>query len=539
MSKTTAAPVTPDVQDDHTVAAPPVAGSALPPAVEMRGVTKRFPGVLANDNVTFSVAPGEIHALLGENGAGKSTLMSILAGLYRANEGEIFINGRVVDFNTPRDAIAAGVGMVHQHFMLVPVQTVAENIFLGMRDVPFVLNYRQMAKEVKRIGEEHQMPVDPNARIWQLSVGEQQRVEIIKMLSRGAQVLILDEPTAVLTPQETEGFFRTLRSMAKSGKTIIFISHKLDEVLAIADRVTVLRGGKLVATTSTAGMTKPQLASLMVGREVLFRLEKPPHTPGEVRLELKSVSALDNKGLRALRDISLQVRAGEIVGVAGVAGNGQSELAEVVTGMRPLITGSIEVDGRTLATNTPIQSIEAGVAYVPEDRNKVGSAANLSVSDNLAIKSYRNPPLSGKFFLKRKKMREQAQKSVQRFSILTPSVDQPVRKLSGGNLQKVILAREIGSQPRVLIASYPTRGLDIGATESVRKILLEERNDGAAILLISEELDEIFGISDTIVVLYEGEIMGVLPAQTADRQQVGLMMAGRSATMPSESTGAA
>ncbi len=494
----------------------------------MRSITKRFPGVVANDNVSFSVAPGEIHALLGENGAGKSTLMSILAGLYKANEGEIAINGRVVEFNTPRDAIVAGVGMVHQHFMLVPVQTVAENIFLGMRDLPFVLNYKQMAQEVVRIGAEHQMPVDPNARIWQLSVGEQQRVEIIKMLSRGAQVLILDEPTAVLTPQETEGFFRTLRSMAAAGKTIIFISHKLDEVLSIADRVTVLRGGKLVATVPTAGMTKPQLASLMVGREVLFRLEKPAHTPGEVRLALREVSALDNKGLRALHNVSLQVRSGEIVGVAGVAGNGQSELAEVITGLRPLASGSILVEGKALAADRPIQSIEAGIAYIPEDRNKTGSAPNLSVSDNLAIKAYRKPPLSGGIFLKRKIMRAKAQESVREFSILTPSVDQPVRKLSGGNLQKVILAREIGSQPSVLVASYPTRGLDIGATEAVRKILLAERNAGAAILLISEELDEIFGISDTIIVLYEGEIMGVLPAESANRQEVGLMMAGHS-----------
>jgi len=505
----------------------------------MRGITKRFPGVIANDNVSFSVAPGEIHALLGENGAGKSTLMSILAGLYKANEGEIAINGRAVEFNTPRDAIAAGVGMVHQHFMLVPVQTVAENIFLGMRDLPFLLNYRQMAQEVKRIGAEHQMPIDPNARIWQLSVGEQQRVEIIKMLSRGAQVLILDEPTAVLTPQETEGFFRTLRSMAAAGKTIIFISHKLDEVLAIADRVTVLRGGKLVATVPTAGMTKPQLASLMVGREVLFRLEKPPHTPGAVRLALREVSALDNKGLRALHNISLQVRSGEIVGVAGVAGNGQSELAEIIAGLRPLASGVIEVDALPLTADAPIHAIEAGIAYVPEDRNKTGSAPNLSVSDNLAVKSYRKPPLSGAIFLKRKAMRETAQESVRTFSILTPSVDQPVRKLSGGNLQKVILAREIGSQPRVLVASYPTRGLDIGATEAVRKILLAERNAGAAILLISEELDEIFGISDTIIVLYEGEIMGVLPAQNADRQQVGLMMAGRSHSESSTPTASA
>lgn len=509
-----------------TTTSPLSAHTGAPPAVEMRAITKRFPGVVANDNVSFTVGKGEIHALLGENGAGKSTLMSVLAGLYKANEGEILIDGRVVDFGSPRDAIAAGVGMVHQHFMLVPVQTVAENIFLGMRDVPLVLNYKKMAAEVQRIGAEHQMPVDPNARIWQLSVGEQQRVEIIKMLFRGAQVLILDEPTAVLTPQETEGFFRTLRSMAASGKTIIFISHKLDEVLAIADRITVLRGGKVVSTVAAKGMTKPQLASLMVGREVLFRLDKPAAQLGDVRLSLKGVSAIDNKGLPALRELSLSVRSGEIVGIAGVAGNGQSELAEIITGLRPATTGSIEVNGAVLPTNSPRKAIEAGVAYVPEDRNKVGSAPNLSVSDNLAIKNYRLPAQSGRFVLKRKRMDANAKAAVADYRIATPSIAQPARKLSGGNLQKVILAREISSAPKVLVAAYPTRGLDIGAMENVRKILLQERSDGAAILLISEELDEIFGISDTIVVLYEGRVMETIPAERANREVVGMLMAG-------------
>lgn len=504
----------------------PSAPAAAPPAVDMRSIVKRFPGVLANDHVNFSVRKGEIHALLGENGAGKSTLMNILSGLYRPNEGTIVINGRPVEFNSPRDAIAAGVGMVHQHFMLVPVQSVAENIFLGLRSTPYFLNTQAMATEVERIGGQYGMPVDPTAKIWQLSVGEQQRVEIIKMLYRGAEVLVLDEPTAVLTPQETEGFFRTLRSMTAAGKTIIFISHKLDEVLSIADRITVLRGGKVVATVEAREMTKPQLASLMVGREVLFRLEKPECRPGEPRLRLVDVEALNNKGLPALRKLSLTVRSGEIVGIAGVAGNGQRELAEVICGLRPLKGGRVEVCGKPVTNAAPIVMIREGVAYVPEDRSTTGSAPNLTIADNISIKSYRDAPVASGFTVRRSTMRDIAADLIQRFAISAPGPQTPVRKLSGGNLQKVILAREISHQHQVLIAAYPTRGLDIGATEGVRKILLDERNQGAAILLISEELDEIFGISDRVAVIYEGRIMGELPTESADREHVGLMMAG-------------
>lgn len=499
---------------------------AVPPAFEMRGITKRFPSVLANADITFSAVKGEVHALLGENGAGKSTLMNILCGLYQPDEGEIFIDGRRVNFHSPRDAIRAGVGMVHQHFMLVPPQTVAENVILGLTGVGFVLDTRRIEREVERIGAQFGLPVDPRAYIWQLSVGEQQRVEIIKLLYRGAQILILDEPTAVLTPQETTALFRTLREMTAAGKTIVLISHKLDEVLSIADRITVLRQGRHIATVDAQGMTKAQLAGLMVGREVLFQLEKPPAQIGEPRLTLHRVSALNDKGLPALRELSLTVHAGEIVGVAGVAGNGQRELAEVICGLRPTESGSIDISSRTVTNAPPIVMIEAGIAYVPEDRSTTGSAPDLSISENLALKNYRKPEMGGRFFLSRKAMREQALRLIRQFNIATPSPETPARLLSGGNLQKVILAREIAQQPLVTIAAYPTRGLDVGATETVRQILLEERNKGAAILLISEDLDEILALSDRIAVLFEGRIVGEVASDAVDLEQIGLMMAG-------------
>ncbi len=498
-------------------------------AVEMRNIVKRFPGVVANDHVHFAARWGEVHALLGENGAGKSTLMSILSGLYHPDEGEIFIDGQRVVFHSPRDAIRAGVGMVHQHFMLVPSHSVAENVILGLQEVGLTLNPRRIEEEVRRIGEQYGLPVDPRARVWQLSVGEQQRVEIIKMLYRGARILILDEPTAVLTPQEVEQLFRTLRAMAEAGKTVIFISHKLDEVLSIADRITVLRDGHTVATVEAQQVTKAELARLMVGREVLFHVEKTPAQPGKPRLVLRNVHALDDKGLPALRGLSLTVREGEIVGIAGVAGNGQRELAEVVCGLRPVLSGEIEVDGRPLANVSPIVAIQAGVAYIPEDRIGVACAPNLSVAENMALKSYRVPPIGGRFFMNRSVMYAQARELVERFRIATPSVMVPARKLSGGNLQKLILAREVARTPRVLIAAYPTRGLDVGATEAVRQLLIEERDGGVAVLLISEDLDEIFMLSDRIAVMYEGEIVGEMPAEEADLETVGLLMAGEQA----------
>jgi general nucleoside transport system ATP-binding protein len=496
------------------------------PALEMRHITKHFPGVLANDDVSFDARRGEVHALLGENGAGKSTLMNILCGLYRPDSGAILVNGQPVEFHSPRDAIKAGVGMVHQHFMLVASQSVAENVILGLHQKSFVLDTTQIEADVARIGEEFGLPVDPRAKVWQLSVGEQQRVEIIKLLYRGAQILILDEPTAVLTPQETEAFFHTLREMTAAGKTIILISHKLDEVIAIADRITVLRGGRQVATVENKGLTKSKLASLMVGREVLFRVEKPSAKLGEVRLTMKEVSAYNDKGILALRGLSLQLRSGEIVGVAGVAGNGQREMAEVICGLRPSDGGVIDISSRQVTNAPPVVMIEAGIAYVPEDRSATGSAPNLSVAENLALKNYRTLGQGGRFFLSRRAMREQAEKLIRQYNIATPSPETSARLLSGGNLQKVILARELAQHPLVTIAAYPTRGLDVGATENVRRILVNERNQGAAILLISEDLDEIFAISDRIVVLFEGRIVGEMGAEAADLDQIGLMMAG-------------
>lgn len=496
------------------------------PAFAMQGITKRFPGVVANDRVTFSAMPGEVHALLGENGAGKSTLMNVLSGLYQADEGEIVVHGRRVTFHSPRDAIQAGIGMVHQHFMLVPSQTVAENIILGQPGMPFIRQMGRIEAAVRKLGEQYGLPIDPRAYIWQLSVGEQQRVEILKMLYRGADILILDEPTAVLTPQETEGLFQTLRDMTKAGKSIIFISHKLDEVLAIADQVTVLRAGKSMATVPAQGMTKAELARLMVGREVLFQVDKEAAQPGPARLRLQDVSALDDKKLPALRKLSLTVHAGEIVGVAGVAGNGQRELAEVICGLRPTTAGEVAITAQTLTNASPLAMIEAGVAYVPEDRSATGSAPNLSVAENLILKQYRAATYGRGIFLNRRALAKQAVRLVEEYAISTPTVRTAARKLSGGNLQKVILAREIGGNPAVLVAAYPTRGLDVGAIENVRRILINGRDQGMAVLLISEDLDEIFSIADRIVVLYEGQIMGEMAGTEADRETIGLMMAG-------------
>lgn len=495
-------------------------------AVEMKGIVKRFPGVIANDRVDFAVRPGEIHALLGENGAGKTTLMNVLNGLYRPEAGEVFVNGRPVHFNSPRDAIRSGIGMVHQHFMLVPTQTVAENLILGQHWPRFFINYQEVEARIAELSKQFGMAVDPGAKIWQLSVGEQQRVEILKMLYQGAKILIMDEPTAVLTPQEVEELFKTLNNMTAAGHTIIFISHKLDEVVEISHRVTVLRRGKAVALVETAETSKAELARLMVGREVLFRVEKKAAEPGRTVLVLSNVSCLSDRGLPCLRELSLEVKAGEIVGIAGVAGNGQTELAEVVTGLRDVTGGHIEVLEHNITNKPATAAIGQGVAYIPADRNRVGSAPNLSVAENLIMKKYRRPPVSQGWAINLGTMKEQARRLVEEFNISTPGVETPARTLSGGNLQKLILAREFSDDPNVIMAVYPSRGLDVGATESVHRLLIEERDRGAAVLLISEDLDELLSLSDRIVVLYEGRIMGEVPPEDGRVEEIGLMMAG-------------
>ncbi len=496
-------------------------------AVEMRDIVKRFPGVVANDHVTFLARRGEIHALLGENGAGKSTLMNILSGLYTPEEGKILINGREVIFHSPKDAIEAGVGMVHQHFRLVPTLTVVENVVLGLDDPKFRLNLENAKAQIRALSEQYGLKIDPDAFIWQLSVGEQQRVEIIKALYRGAQILILDEPTAVLTPQETEELFKTLRSMAEKGHTLIFISHKLDEVMAIADRVTVLRQGRVVATVNIEEVTKEKLAEMMVGRPVIFRIDKPTIVPGKEVLRVENLHVRNDKGLPALNGISFIVREHEIVGIAGVSGNGQAELAEALYGLRPIEEGRLYLYGREITHASTRDIIREGVAQIPEDRHKEGSLGNMSLSENLIMKNYRRKPVARGPLIDWHYVRQFARDLVKRFNIMAPSIQTKARLLSGGNLQKLILARELSSDPGLIIAMHPTQGLDVGATEAVRKQLIEERNKGAGILLISEDLDEVMQLSDRILVIYEGEIMGEVPADKADRNEIGLMMAGQ------------
>jgi len=499
-------------------------------AVEMHDIVVRFPGVLANDRANLTLKKGEIHALLGENGAGKSTLMNVLAGLYKQSAGILKVNGEVVNFNSPRDAINKGIGMVHQHFMLVPTQTVTENILLGLNDPKFNLNLAKYDKKILELEEQFGLSVAPDAKIWQISVGEQQRVEILKMLYRGANILIMDEPTAVLAPQEIDELMETMRAMTTQGKSIIFISHKLNEVTAVADRVTVLRKGVVTAEGIDAkGLTPQKLAQLMVGREVVFSVKRKPQTPGDIVLSVKDVEAMNDKGMPALRKISLDVRKGEILGIAGVAGNGQSELAEVITGLRPC-TGSIKLHGVDVANCPPRISIQQGLAHIPEDRSKVGSAPNLSITDNTIMKCYRKDPIGSRWAVNFTRARDFARKLKNKYDILAPSVRTPARNLSGGNLQKVILAREISGQPEILVAVQPTRGLDVGAIEAIQTLLLEQRETGAAILLISEELEELFSLSDRIAVVFEGEIMGTVLTEKTNINEVGLMMTGKKLT---------
>jgi general nucleoside transport system ATP-binding protein len=502
----------------------------MPPAVQLRGITKRFPGVVANDAVDFEAAEGEVHALLGENGAGKSTLSNILTGLYRPDEGEILLRGAPVSFHSPRDALDAGICMVHQHFRLVPPFTVAENVILGDHrgeGKKLMVHPGRIERRVAELGERYRIAVDPRARVWQLSLGEQQRVEILKALYREARILILDEPTAVLTPQEADSLFETLRVMADEGRTIVFISHKLHEVKAVSDRVTVLRGGKTVDTVETKDATQRSLAALMVGREVALaeRVEHAGEIGGPV-LEVRELWAAGDRGGDALRGVSLTVRGGEIVAIAGVAGNGQRELAETVTGMRSAARGEVIVDGKRLRAGDARTAIRAGVAHVPEDRLTTGVAPSLSIAANVVLKSYRGSSVTRGPLLRLRAIRDHAAALIKRYDVRGGGPELPARRLSGGNLQKVVLAREFHGSPRVLVVASPTRGLDVAAIETVHRYLREAAADGVGVLLISEDLDEIRALADRIFVIYEGALVGELDARTSTVEEIGLLMAG-------------
>ncbi len=495
--------------------------------LRMEGITKRFPGVLANDRINLEVRKGEIHTLLGENGAGKTTLMNVLYGLYQPQEGRIYLRGQEVTIDSPRKAIELGIGMVHQHFMLIPVFTVTDNIILGsLSSRELLLDTTQAERRILELSQQYGLNIDPRARIWQLSVGIQQRVEIIKALYRGADLLILDEPTAVLTPQETQELFAILRSLAEQGNSIIFITHKLNEVMAVSDRVTVLRDGRVVDTLETAHTNPTELACMMVGREVVLQVTKKAVERGEVVLEVRNLRALSNRKLEALRGLSFALQRGEILGIVGVDGNGQSELAEALIGLRPAIEGQILVKGVDMTNRSPIDFIRAGVSCIPDDRKGTGSIGDFNLAENFVLQTYELPPFAQGPVLNRQIIGGYADRLIAEYDIRTPGKEVLAKSLSGGNLQKLILARELSREPEILIAMQPTRGLDVGATEFVYKRLLEQRSKGTAILLISTELNEVLALSDRLGVIYEGEIVDIIPAEEAVVDEIGLMMAG-------------
>jgi simple sugar transport system ATP-binding protein len=497
------------------------------PVLEVRGLTKRFPGVLANDHISLKLYKGEILSLLGENGAGKSTLMNLIYGLYSPDEGEILVNGRPVKIENPNDAIALGIGMVHQHFQLVPVLTVTENVMLGNESVsgPF-LNRRAARNRILEISQQYGLEVDPDALIHDLPVGVQQRVEIIKALYRNADILILDEPTAVLTPQEADGLFDIMRTLQARGVSMIFISHKLREVLDICQQVVVLRGGRVVGSADPTLATEADLASLMVGREVILTVDKQPANPGEPELIVRDLVVNDDRDLQAVRGVNLEVRAGEILGIAGVQGNGQTELIEAITRLRSVVSGHILIGGKDVTHASPRAVTEAGVAHVPEDRQKNGMVLGFPVKDNIALQSYYQPPYSHGISTDEDAIIEASQRLVKQYDVRTPDVFTKISSLSGGNQQKAIVAREFSRDNRLLIAAQPTRGLDVGSIEFIHSQIIRMRDAGTAVLLVSAELDEILSLSDRVAVMYAGQIIGVLPIEEADRATVGLLMAG-------------
>ncbi len=500
----------------------------MPPILELDGITKRFPGVLANDHIHLTLEQGEIHALLGENGAGKTTLMNILYGLYHPDEGRIIVRGKPVKIDTPSEAIRLGIGMVHQHFMLIPVFTVTENVMLGEETLTrgIFLDRAAVAARIRDISAQYGLQVDPDAYVKDLSVGAQQRVEILKILYRRADILILDEPTAVLTPQEVEELFKVIRSLVARGVSIIFISHKLKEVMAIADRITVLRDGRVVGTTRPAETSPAALARMMVGREVILTVDKPPARPGDVVLDVNDLHVLDDRQQPRVSGVSFQVRAGEILGIAGVQGNGQTELVEALTGLRPIAQGRVTILGHDTTRATPRHILQHGVAHIPEDRQRDGLVLTFPVADNLVLNTYYLPPFARGIQIDERTVFASATQRVQQFDIRTSSIHTLAANLSGGNQQKVIVAREFTRPIQLLIASQPTRGLDVGSIEYIHQRIVEMRAQGCAVLLVSPELDEILSLSDRIAVMYRGKIMDTLPASQATPEKLGLLMAG-------------
>ncbi len=498
-------------------------------AVEMKGITKIFGSLVANDNVDLKIEKGHIHALLGENGAGKTTLMNILYGLYTAEFGEIFLHGKKVEINEPKDAIRKGIGMVHQHFMLIPVFSVAENIVLGSEPRKFggIFDKRRAVKEVKELGEKHGLNVNPEVLIQDIPVGIQQKVEILKTLYRGAEILILDEPTAVLTPQEIRELIVIMKGLTKQGKTVILITHKLKEIMEAADIVTVIRRGQHIKTLPTSQTNEEELASLMVGRKVSFKVDKKEQKLGETLLKVENICAYDNRGIQALKNVSFEVKSGEIFGIAGVSGNGQTELIEVLTGLRKATSGKIELRKKDITNKSPKKIIDAKMGHIPEDRQHRGLVLDFMMSENVPLEKYKEKPFSyGKAILSYSNILLKSKKLVQEFDVRPNDVYLLARGFSGGNQQKIILGREISQNPEVLISAQPTRGLDVGAIEFVHKKLVEQRDSGKAVILISMELDEILNVSDRIAVMYEGQIVGIVDAKNATEDELGLMMAG-------------